>query len=94
MLKHFVIHFDSATAMTPLTAWQAFGRRAAVVAGTSTALVSLLAHNNLLTASMRGGAALLGVLLVVRVGGAVMTRLPAPSRVEAKRPPKDGRKNG
>ena len=80
--------------MTPLTAWQAFGRRAAVFGGTSTALVSLLAHNNLLTASLRGGAALLGVLLVVRLGGALITRMPAASAVEAKRPAKDGRKQG
>lgn len=80
--------------MTPLTAWQAFGRRVAVIAGTSTALVSLLAHNTLLTASLRGGAALLGVLLVVRVGGSVITRLPEPKPVESQPPTKDPRGRG
>jgi hypothetical protein len=64
--------------MTPVLAWQSFGRKAAVFAGASTALVSLLVHNTLLTASIRGAVALCGVLLIVRAGASVLSRTPAP----------------
>lgn len=70
--------------MTPVSLWQAFGRKAAVIAGASTALVSLLAHNSLLTASLRGGIALIAVLLIVRVGTALIPNAPATSTVKAK----------
>jgi hypothetical protein len=70
--------------MSPLSTWHAFGRKAAVVAGASTALVSLLAHNTLLTASLRGAGALLAVLLIVRGGAAVISRVPATSKIQAK----------
>lgn len=66
--------------MSTVSAWQAFGRRAAVVAGTSTALVCLLAHNSLLTASLRGGATLLAVLLIVRIASSMLARLPSGGR--------------
>lgn len=70
--------------MSPLSTWHAFGRKAAVIAGASTALVTLLAHNTLLTASLRGAVALGAVLLVVRVGAAVISRVPATSAVKSK----------
>jgi hypothetical protein len=70
--------------MSPLSVWHALGRKAAVIAGASTALVSLLAHNTLLTASLRGAVALFAVLLVVRCGTALMMRVPATSAVKAK----------
>jgi RNA polymerase sigma factor (sigma-70 family) len=44
----------------------------------------LLAHNTLLTASLRGAVALFAVLLVVRCGTALMMRVPATSAVKAK----------
>lgn len=75
---------DRSAAMTPVLAWQAFGRKAAVVAGASTALISLLVHNTLLTASIRGAVALVGVLLIVRAGTAVLARTPAPVSVKTK----------
>jgi hypothetical protein len=62
--------------MTPISIWQAFGRKAAVIAGASTALVSLLAHNTLLTASMRGAVSLFAVLCIVRIGTALTPRAP------------------
>ena len=70
--------------MTPASVWQAFGRKAAVIAGASTALVSLLAHNSLLTASLRGAVAWFAVLLLVRVGTALIPNTPATSAVKAK----------
>lgn len=70
--------------MTPLTTWQNLGRKAAVVAGASTALVSLLVHNTLLTATLRGGIALFAVLLVVRAGSFVLSRTPATAKVKAR----------
>jgi hypothetical protein len=70
--------------MSPVSVWHAFGRKAAVIAGASTALVSLLAHNTLLTASLRGAIALFTVLLVVRFGTALMARVPVSSAVKAK----------
>jgi hypothetical protein len=57
--------------------WHAVGRRLAVAAGASTALVSLLFHNTLLTASLRGALALLAALIVVRIGHALIVRAPA-----------------
>jgi hypothetical protein len=57
--------------------WDAVGRRLAVAAGASTALVSLLFHNTLLTASLRGALALVIALVVVRVGHALLMRAPA-----------------
>lgn len=71
--------------MNPVTAWQAFGRKAAVIGGASTALVSLLAHNTLLTASMRGAIALFGVLLIVRAGVWLMPRVTATARAGGRR---------
>ncbi|MDZ4772266.1 MAG: hypothetical protein SGI72_03935 [Planctomycetota bacterium] len=70
--------------MTPVLAWQAFGRKAAVIAGSSTALISLLVHNTLLTASIRGAIALIGVLLIVRAGTSILLRTPAPFAVKSK----------
>ena len=70
--------------MSPLSVWHAFGRQAAVIAGASTALVSLLAHNTLLTASLRGAIALFAVLLVVRLGTALLARVPATAAVKSK----------
>lgn len=75
---------DRASTMSPVSAWQAVGRRSAVIAGASTALVSLLAHNTLLTASFRGAIALFAVLCIVRVGTSVMSRAPATSAVKSK----------
>ena len=63
--------------------WNAVGRRLAVAAGTSTALVSLLFHNTLLTASLRGALALIVALVVVRVGHALLMRAPARSAARA-----------
>lgn len=75
---------DRSGAMTPVLAWQAFGRKAAVIAGASTALISLLVHNTLLTASIRGAIALVGVLLIVRAGTSILLRTPAPVAVKSK----------
>ena len=60
--------------MSPASAWLVLGRKLAVIAGASTALVSLLAHNTLLTASWRGAAALLAVLVMVRLWSSLMSR--------------------
>lgn len=57
--------------------WLAVGRRLSVAAGASTALVCLLFHNSLLTASLRGALALVAALIVVRVGHAVLGLVPA-----------------
>lgn len=65
---------DRSSAMTPAIVWQVLGRRLAVAAGASTALVSLLVHNTLLTASIRGAIALVAVLLVVRAGRSALSR--------------------
>ncbi len=63
--------------------WDAVGRRLAVAAGASTALVSLLFHNTLLTASLRGALALVVALVVVRIGHALLVRAPARRAVSA-----------
>jgi hypothetical protein len=68
---------DRSPARSLALVWLAVGRRLAVAAGASTALVCLLCHNTLLTASLRGALALFGVSIVVRIGHAALSRVPA-----------------
>lgn len=70
--------------MSLAPAWLVLGRRIAVAAGASTALVSLLVHNTLLTASLRGAIALIAVLVIVRTAHSVMTRIPVSSPAKGK----------
>lgn len=75
--------------MTLADTWVQLGRRLAVLAGASTALVCLLTHNTLLTASIRGGLALVGTLFCVRLGHVVFVAFqagPKPAKQEASRP--------
>lgn len=74
-----------ARALAPV--WLAVGRRLAVAAGASTALVSLLCHNTLLTASLRGALALIAASIVVRIGHAALVRVPAARAAPKPRPP-------
>jgi len=64
----------------PLTeTWVVLGRRLAVIAAVTTALVCLLAHNTLLTASIRGTAALVSALIVVWIGRHALSWFPSKS---------------
>jgi len=68
---------DRSPARSLALVWLAVGRRLAVAAGAATALVSLLCHNSLLTASLRGALALVAASIVVRIGHAALARVPA-----------------
>lgn len=57
--------------------WETLGKRLAVIAAVTTALVCLLAHNTLLTASIRGTLALVATLLVVRFGRNALSWFPS-----------------
>lgn len=72
VLKGFPERPDSPQVMTLAETWQSLGKRLAVIAGASTALVCLLAHNSLLAASIRGALALAGGLVLVRLGHVVI----------------------
>ncbi len=78
---------DRSPARSLARVWLAVGRRLAVAAGASTALVCLLCHNSLLAASMRGALALVAASIVVRVGHAALMNVPARQRVVEKREP-------
>lgn len=78
---------DRSPARSLAKVWLAVGRRLAVAAGASTALVCLLCHNSLLAASMRGALALVVALGVVRIGHAALINVPARRRVPEKAAP-------
>jgi hypothetical protein len=68
---------DRSPARSLALVWLAVGRRLAVAAGAATALVSILCHNSLLTASLRGTLALIAASVVVRLGHAALVRASA-----------------
>jgi hypothetical protein len=76
---------DRSPARSLAMVWLAVGRRLAVAAGASTALVCLLCHNSLLAASMRGALALVAALAVVRIGHAALMNAPKRRPVVEKR---------
>ena len=78
---------DRSPARSLARVWLAVGRRLAVAAGASTALVCLLCHNSLLTASLRGALALVAASIVVRVGHAALINVPARQSVTPPRAP-------
>jgi hypothetical protein len=78
---------DRSPARSLAKVWVAVGRRLAVAAGASTALVCLLSHNSLLAASLRGALALVAALFVVRLGHAALVNVPARRRTTEKREP-------
>ncbi len=55
--------------------WRAFGRHLAASTGALCALLSLVSGSSVLTASLRGALALLGVLLVTRIGAAAIAAI-------------------
>ena len=57
--------------------WKALGHRAAVVAGTGTALVALLGDVPVRVASLRGALVWLVVVVLFRAGGALLERVAA-----------------
>ena len=66
------------------TAWQSLGHRLAVAGGCLAALISLLNHVPVLTASLRGAAAYAVVLVVAKVGLFALERaLALEARMEA-----------
>lgn len=58
--------------LRPDSVWRALGRSLATGTGALTALVSLLAGATLTTACIRGGATLVGLLLLTRIGAAAL----------------------
>ncbi len=54
-------------------AWRSLGQRIAVAGGCFVALLSLFHHVPASTAALRGGAAWLGVILLTRFSGFVLT---------------------
>jgi hypothetical protein len=78
---------DRSPARSLARVWLAVGRRLAVAAGASTALVCLLCHNSLLTASLRGALALVAASIVVRIGHTALSAVHAPQRVAQPREP-------
>ncbi len=74
--------------LRPDSAWRALGRSLAAGTGALTALVSLVSGASLVTACIRGGVALFGVLLLTRIGAAALAGIDAAEdRVPDEAPP-------